>query len=40
MKVWRSIHEGSLRMKGPKWGQDYDHNIINFFPNGDQIYKI
>ncbi|XP_026430547.1 uncharacterized protein LOC113327585 [Papaver somniferum] len=33
-KIWQAVYEGGFRMKGNKWGQSYDQNIIDFFQLG------
>ncbi|XP_026417428.1 uncharacterized protein LOC113312911 [Papaver somniferum] len=38
-KIWKFVHEGSLRMKGTRWGQVYDKNIIDFFHMGIRFSK-
>ncbi|XP_026416788.1 uncharacterized protein LOC113312245 [Papaver somniferum] len=38
-KIWQSVHEGGFRMKGTKWGQIYDQNIIDLFQLGVKHIK-
>ncbi|XP_026459371.1 uncharacterized protein LOC113360034 [Papaver somniferum] len=39
-KIYQVVHEGGGRMKGNRWGQDYDSRIITFFKLGTRYIKF
>ncbi|XP_026416513.1 uncharacterized protein LOC113311946 [Papaver somniferum] len=38
-RIWKLVHEGGCRMKGSRWGQSYDQQIIEFFKMGVRFSK-
>ncbi|XP_026416790.1 uncharacterized protein LOC113312247 [Papaver somniferum] len=38
-RIWKLVHEGGCKMKGSRWGQAYDQQIIEFFKLGIRFSK-